>query len=65
MRCARCHTPLSESDRFCPQCGQKRELDPGSLHEQALQLYHRGQTEAAVALWDDAVALHPDISLGN
>ena len=64
MECPKCKATVGTKARYCDQCGVNLEQNAEFLHEKALENYHRGQIDAALKLWDDAISVKGDFTKG-
>jgi tetratricopeptide (TPR) repeat protein len=52
MECSKCNASVSIHARYCDQCGANLKDDADFLHRKALDRFHRGMIEEALADWD-------------
>ncbi|MEE8319433.1 MAG: zinc-ribbon domain-containing protein, partial [bacterium] len=75
MICPECNLLIPEDSRFCKECGYKLEASveerealsnqekAEKLYREGIVLYHQGQFDEAIALWDEVNSLIKDFQM--
>ena len=65
MECPKCQSAVAATAKFCDQCGLNLVESVEFLHRKAVDLYHRGQIDEALTVWDRALAVDPQFGKGH